>query len=213
MTWELYNQLVHNGDFLKTRQLIDANKCAEEIRSFDWVKYNPAKPDILRDGLSVTSLDGGLSGYPDLHSLKEVYEDTGESYAEEDFATPTEVYKTSEQTRLACEPWKQWLTRTHFLRLPSGGYFPDHVDGTRVGAPTSFRLIVPIKNCNPPKFNFLLDIGARYEVLNWEMGRVYFLNTSKRHVLFNASQEDSIWLVMNIIIDEDSVQKLRYEVY
>ena len=213
MSWELYHELTHNGDFVKTHYTCDPEKVIDEIYDFKFVKYNPSRPEILRDGLSVTSYDGGLSGYPDLHSLKDVYEETGESFSEEECTVLTPVYHDCPEVQKMCDPWLPWLKRTHFLKLPPGGFFPDHVDGGRIGNPTSFRLIVPIFNCNPPEMIFLVKPGTQYEVLNWEHGRTYFLNTSKRHLLFNASSEDSIMLVMNIAMTRESVQKLRYKVY
>ena len=67
----LYQTITQYGDFI--RLAFDFNSTAyikwtEE--NFDYVKYNPRKP-IARYGLSLTSLDGGLSGIPDLDSLHE----------------------------------------------------------------------------------------------------------------------------------------------
>ena len=49
-----------------------------------WKYYQPHKPGYNRYGLSVTSLDGGYSGEPDLMSLREYYQRTGKSYTEID---------------------------------------------------------------------------------------------------------------------------------
>ena len=48
-----------------------------------WVQYNPRKP-IARWGASITSLDGGTSGIPDLDSLKEYNKEHGTDYTEKD---------------------------------------------------------------------------------------------------------------------------------
>lgn len=213
MSWELYHELTHNGDFLRLNQQVDVDDVLNQIKKFNFVKYNPDRPEIPRDGLSVTSYDGGLSGYPDLHSLKDVWEQTGISYSEEECNVLTPVYNDCPEVKKMCEPWLPWLKRTHFLKLPPGGFFPDHCDGGRKASPSSFRLLVPIKNCNPPEFNFMLQSGANYELLYWEYGRTYFLNTSKRHVLFNASSEDNIMLVMNIEMTPESVQQVRHWTY
>ena len=45
-------------------------KVAITEEQFEYVKYNPRK-DIDRWGLSLTSLDGEMSGIPDLDSLLE----------------------------------------------------------------------------------------------------------------------------------------------
>ena len=50
----------------------NAKKVKEELKLFDndWKKYNPNKLNN-RWGLSITSIDGGLSGIPDLTSLRD----------------------------------------------------------------------------------------------------------------------------------------------
>ena len=57
---------------------------------FDYVRYNPRKP-IDRWGLSVTSLDGTMSGIPDLDSIREYNIENDTKYEEEDFNVPTLV--------------------------------------------------------------------------------------------------------------------------
>ena len=59
------------GDWLEL-DIFNHDKLMEEIAPFkdDWKPYNTRKPNN-RWGLSVTSLDGGLSGIPDLDSLSE----------------------------------------------------------------------------------------------------------------------------------------------
>ena len=70
----------------------NAKKIKQELEPFenDWVRYNPKKPNN-RWGLSVTSLDGGLSGIPDLTSLKDWELQTGEVLNNHDIVTPTRV--------------------------------------------------------------------------------------------------------------------------
>ena len=68
----------------------------------------------------------------------------------------------------------------------------------------AFRLIVPLKNCNPPKVNFVLED----KILNFEEGRLYFVDTVKMHYIFNASHDPSYWLVMNVKCTKESVEKV-----
>ena len=64
----LYSTLTRFGDYYPLNLTGNANIIEELNNNFDWVKYNPRK-NINREGLSITSLDGGLSGKPDLDSL------------------------------------------------------------------------------------------------------------------------------------------------
>jgi len=35
-------------------------------------------------------------------------------------------------------------------------------------------------------------------ILNWEYGRLYFMNTCKRHTVFNPSMKDMLFVVLNV---------------
>lgn len=102
----------------------NANKLLKEIEPFkdDWKRYNPNKPNN-RWGLSITSLDGGLSGVPDLTSLKNYEKETGIKLHNHDIVTPTKVWQECPTLQKLLMPWEQWVTRAHFLRLDRGGFF------------------------------------------------------------------------------------------
>ena len=86
---------------------------------FDYVRYNPRK-NIDRWGLSLTSLDGGMSGIPDLDSLREYNIENNTSYDEIDFNIPTPAY---EDFKEVLDPFAPWLFRTHILKLNSVDIF------------------------------------------------------------------------------------------
>ena len=184
--YSLKFDLLHPHEIVKTME-----------DQFDFVKYNPRKP-IDRWGLSLTSLDGGMTGIPDLDSLFEYNKEHNTSYVEKDFIVQTPAYPYFTDV---LHPFENYLFRTHILKLNPGGFFPPHRDDTRLNA---FRLIVPLKNCNPPKVNFVLED----KILNFEEGRLYFVNTVKMHYIFNASMDPSYWLVMNVKCTKESVAKV-----
>ena len=64
MSWHLYNIMCNYGDLLPTKFSCNTGKLQKELEPFKdkWKKFNPGKPHILRDGLSVTSMDGGFDG-------------------------------------------------------------------------------------------------------------------------------------------------------
>ena len=173
------------------------DKVSEVEKNFDFVRYNPRK-DIDRWGLSLTSLDGGMSGIPDLDSLREYNRENNTSYEEMDFNVPTPAYDIFKEV---LDPYKEWLTRTHILKLNPSGYFPPHRDSHTL---KFFRLIVPLMNTSPPSFTFVLED----KILNLELGRVHFMQTIKMHYLFNMSVTPSYWLVMNINCTKESVTKV-----
>ena len=65
----LYDTLARYGDVYALSLHTDRD-ILKELKKYNWVQYNPRK-NIPRRGLSITSLDGGLSGIPDLDSVKE----------------------------------------------------------------------------------------------------------------------------------------------
>jgi hypothetical protein len=189
------------GNKIELDVTTDVTRLMEWINTFNWVKYNPRK-DVDRWGLSVTSLDGGLSGVPDLDSLLEYNKENGTAYTEKDFDKPTAVLNDQISNLLA--PWSGHYYRTHFLKFGPGGFFPPHRDWNGpYKNPDSFRLIMPLQNVNPPYFNFVMED----KLLHWDIGRMYFIDTQKMHYLFNAGFKDSYWLVVNVALNETTVRE------
>jgi hypothetical protein len=164
-----------------------------------WHRYNPRKAHIARFGLSLTSLEGGLTGLPDLDSLKEYNKENGTHYDEENFRTPTPVLRDNEAIRQPIEKFIPLLGRSHFIRLDEGGFFPFHRDSSFPGAKT-FRLFAPLLGCEAGQFVFLYD-GQRIFL---EPGQLYFINTKVEHALFSFGK-DATFLVLNVVVSEESV--------
>jgi hypothetical protein len=195
----LYNTLTRFGDYYSLK--IKQNKCNEIINSlnenFDWVQYNPRK-NIDREGLSITSLDGGLSGRPDLDSLYDYYKTTGIVVKEKDFNIKTIVYDYFKQS---LDPIKEFLGRTHVIRLNSGGFFPPHRDNKHSNI-ESFRLFLPL-NYNTQQHYFLLENNK----LEFNNGVMYFIDTAKMHTVFNTSTKPFYFVVVNVILNNNSIDK------
>ena len=195
----MIHKLTQYGQLIELDITTDAEEMIAWANEFNWVKYNPRK-DINRWGLSITSLDGGITGVPDLDSLYEYNKENNTGYNEKDFNVPTPVLNKQIEDVLA--PWKDNYYRTHFLKFGPGGFFPPHRDWNySSGRPDSFRLIMPLRNVNPPYFNFVLED----KTLHWEVGRLYFMDTLKMHYLFNSSFNDSYWLVVNVDLNPDTI--------
>lgn len=174
--------------------------------NFKYVRYNPRK-NIERYGLSITSLDGGLSGHPDLDSLTEYNYDQknfnkSQFVREEDLKVPTPVYDHP-QIKEICDLWQPYLFRTHILKILPGGYFPPHRDHTNTNL-ENFRLLMPLANCSPTELTFIID----GEIINWDTGRLYFVDTAKMHYLFNPSFDPSYMLVLNVGVNKDTIQRV-----
>lgn len=196
---ELYQSLTRFGDVYEIDIKSDIHSLLVQLEQFkdDWKIYNPRK-NIRREGLSITSLDGGLSGIPDLDSIVEYNRKNNTMLGEEDFKTKTPVYQY-------VAPWldlfEQDLGRTHLIRLNPGGFFPIHRDNTTI-ALKNFRLFIPISNCNYPVMTFLLN----RQLLTFNHGSVYFMDTCLEHLVFNAGLDiDVTFIVANVKLTPRSV--------
>ena len=129
---------------------------------FKFVQYNPRKK-VDREGLSITSLDGGLSGIPDLDSLREYNLNT----------VQTTTKKIQNQNSVADYPelknildiFGDSMFRCHILKLNPVDIFL-HIEIIILSFIDSFRLIMPLQYVNPPFFNFVID----GDITHWDTG-------------------------------------------
>ena len=192
----LYDSLVRYGKTIELNNFIDPNQLLKSIDQYDWIPYNPRK-NLPRWGLSITSLDGGMSGIPDLDSVLEYCIKNNVELHESDFNKKTDLWQ---HVSSVLEPYSDHLGRTHVIKMDTGGCFPTHRDDRNIDVKI-FRLFIPLKHCNPPTTYFILD----REILNFEHGRVYFIDTCQEHTIFTCSQT-SYFIVANIVLNEQSVQ-------
>ena len=153
------------GDIFPLDFKLDIQKLQVELEQFkdDWKEYNPRKPNN-RYGLSITSLDGGLSGIPDLDSLFEYNKQHNTSITEASINVKTPVNANISVIQRLLSIFDT-LGRSHFIRLNKGGFFPPHRDGKILDV-TCFRIITLCQNCNPNQFQFIYeDKVARFCLL------------------------------------------------
>jgi len=211
MSFELFTTITAYGNQIGFHTKLDENLILNQLKEFDndWTRYNPrvglkfpigmnpGEHINNRWGLSITNINGKLGAGPDLDSLHQYNRENDTNYKEEDFTVKTPVYDMFEEY---FAPFEQWLFRCHIIQLRPGGFFPPHVDNYGRSI-ESFRLFIPLKNCNPPNHYFIED----NQILYFQHGRVYFMNTCKQHLLFNPLPSTTIFIVLNVKLNEDSV--------
>ncbi len=182
------------------RGLKDLPLAKKRIQEFEghFKPYNPRKPGFGRFGLSLTSLDGGFSGVPDLDSLKEYNHKHGTGYAEGDFRRPTAFFKACPDLRDLMAPFQKSMGRSHILRLNKGGFFPPHRDSA-AEAPKTFRLLASA--ADPDQFAFLLD-GKK---ILFVPGQLYFFNARLAHSVFSFDDKTDLF-VFNIDLSPAAVE-------
>ncbi len=193
-------RLAMMGDWLKLNSF-DNKTMIKEISRYksEWKRYNPRKPNN-RFGLSITSLDGDLSGKPDLDSLYEFNRENGTNYDNQSFKKTTIVYQNSLSLRSAIKPYMPWLGRSHFIKLNAGGYFPEHYDIHKTKFDKDeIRLIGFVNNTSSNHFKFCYEDKL---ITNYSDGDLFYFNANKRHSVF-ATDNEVILLVVTLKFDEN----------
>lgn len=173
------------------------------LRHPGWKYYQPHKPGYNRYGLSVTSLDGGFTGEPDLFSLKEYRAMTGKAHSEHDFKHRTNIVEFLPELNKFLDFFEPALGRTHFIKLNKGGFFPPHRDNGFIVDVPSYRILVPIHNFGINDMKWIQE----EKVLPLTEGKTYFINTSRAHSLFSFV-DDCIMLVLNVMTDKQVLDRL-----
>ncbi len=199
----LYSQIFLYGDFMPLNFWINPQQCSVELENFnsDWKPYQPQKGDTGREGLSLTSLDGSLSGYPELQSLYEYTHETGHKVSENDFNKLTPVYDQVSAIREVVDYFKPYLGRSRFVRFKAGGHFPPHRDqSVQYQVPDYFRLFIPLNNTGENNLFFIYD----GKVISYEPGRVYLFNALKVHTVFSVHNQ-AMTLALSLRLEQESI--------
>ena len=190
------------GDVIELRdQKFDISKIQTilDISQY-WAPYNPRKQNN-RFGLSLTSLDGGYSGIPDLDSLREYNILNNTNYTERSFTTRTPIVNELGLGAFL-DIWEPWLGRVHFLKLNAGGFFPPHRDNGLSIPSRTIRIVVPIR-WNKNNAIWIQD----GHLLNLVEGTAYFVNTTKEHSVFSF-HDDTIIMVLNILSSDETLNTI-----
>ena len=203
----LMQSIASLGSFFELDASVRQAQFVEDIKKFgaDWRPYNPRK-NYSRKGLSITSLDGGISGVPDLDSLREYNRENGTEYTEGDFVRPTPVFQALSSVRSLLDRFAPHLGRSHLIRFGSGGFFPPHRDEYGINA-SCFRILALCQRCERSDFVFML--GDRR--LPLRAGGIYFIDTRLEHSVFSFV-EDCTVMVLNVQLNEASYKTLMHSV-
>lgn len=197
--------IVNYGDVVELDfPVYNAGKIHDTImKHTGWKIYQPHKPGYNRFGLSVTSLDGGFSGEPDLSSLREYNKIHNTKYWEADFTRRTNIVDFLPELKELLDFFGKNLGRTHFLRLDKGGFFPPHRDNGAIVTVPTFRILVPINNFGINDMKWIQE----EKILNLKLGQVYFINTTKIHSIFSFI-DNCTMLVLNVMWDSELLSKM-----
>ena len=190
------------GDVVPLNVSVNIEKTRKELEYFkdEWKQYNPRKPNS-REGLSITSLDGKLSGIPDLDSLIEYNKLNNVRVKEIDINVRTAVAEKVQSITPLLDIFDT-LGRSHFIRLNRGGFFPPHRDSKILNV-NCFRVITLCHNCKRSDFNFIYED----RLLNLKPGVPYYINTRKVHSVFSYV-DDSVQCVLNVPLTKENYRAI-----
>lgn len=202
----LLQQLFLYGDFIPLSFKVDLVSYEKEIGQFDkdWVVYNKHKGNTGRLGLSVTSLDGGLSGNPDLQSLYEFSKESGRSFSENDFNCPTSVYNNVKSLHPLLSHFQGGLGRCRIVKFSKGGFFPPHRDQSiKYQVPDYIRVFVPLLNTGENSLYFIHENKKIF----YEPGRAYLFNPLKTHSVFSFSDNVHTF-AMSLVLNQLNIKNM-----
>lgn len=179
---------------------------SETLKKFDrdWKPYNPRKAGYGREGLSLTSLDGQLTGTPDLDSLTEYNQIHKTNFSENSFKTRTQVVEAIPSLQEIFDSLGGSVSRSHIIRFKKGGFFPPHRDLFPTSKEQTFRLFSLLSHAHPSQYHFVLDGQLRYFMPR----TLYYLNTMLEHSFVSFSDNLSI-LVLNIELNEQTIEQIQ----
>lgn len=199
----LFQQLHVYGDLIPLKFKLNVQAIEDQLQPFAdrWVQYNKSKSSNARRGLSITSLDGGMSGIPDLDSIYEWSQQTGKKVSEADFNQTTEAYRACREIHPLFESFLPNVGRCRFVRFGAGGHFPPHRDGSvSFQVPDYFRILVPLSETGEDAFHFVHD----GRLVNYEVGRPYLFNALKTHSVVSF-QDGALTLALSIALKQETV--------
>lgn len=199
----LIRDLTRLGDLYRLNIHLWALPILEDLARLPhaWTRTAASAGSNPRDGLGVTSIDGGPGGLPDLYPLP--LSPDGSRFRDADFRRPTAHYASLPSIHKFLDSFAPDLGRTHFIRFQAGGYLAPHREPVS-HEPETFRLFVPIFLPGKSSFYFLLD-GRPIDLMP---GSIYFLNSAVSHSIFSF-KEDLVFLFCNVVLNERSVEKVK----
>ncbi len=181
----LWNSLCNMGDTIKLKFNFNGTDVLKKIEKFNdnWCPYNVKKDKVNnRWGLPLTSHTGDVLDNYHLNSFGYMQKYHDVEMREDNFNTPTEVYKELPEISDIVEVFSPNIGRVHFLRVDQGGFFPPHRDFPGP-APEYFRMLAVFGKCKPENYVHLLDGKTFYP----ESGFLYFVNFQLDHSVFSFS--------------------------
>jgi hypothetical protein len=129
---------------------------------------------------------------------------TADNYGHNEFIAPYQYTDLSYQTPVITDFWKnqfpaEQYTRIRFMRIGPQGSINWHNDGQLPEDIDPLESILPINLAISNPVNCRMEIKG-HGVVPWQDGKIFMINISKDHAVFNQSSKPRVHMIANIIL-------------
>jgi hypothetical protein len=138
-----------------------------------------------------------------LHGLGVDKPYVAEHYGHNEYQAPYQYTDLAYKVPAITDFWKNQFpteryTRLRFMKVSPGGRIGWHNDGTIPSNIDPLDVVLPINVAVKNPINCTMQIED--QIVPWEEGKIFMLNISKNHAVFNHSAKSRIHMIANIIL-------------
>ena len=139
-----------------------------------------------------------------LHGLGVDKTYTADNYGHNEYNAPYTYTDLAYRTPAITDFWKcqfpaERYTRIRFMKVSAGGSIAWHNDGTIPEDIDPLQSILPINLAIRHPANCSMEIEG-HGAVPWEEGKVFLINISKNHAVFNHSSKDRVHMIANVVL-------------
>jgi Aspartyl/Asparaginyl beta-hydroxylase len=128
---------------------------------------------------------------------------TADNYGYSEFDAPYHYTDLAYKTPVITNFWKndfpaERYTRIRFMKVDAGGHIDYHNDGTLPDGIDPLDSILPINLAIRHPNNCTMELDGK--IVPWAEGKIFLLNISKDHAVFNRSSKPRVHMIANIIL-------------
>jgi len=139
-----------------------------------------------------------------LHGLAVDKPYTADTYGESEYFSPYVYTDLAYRTPAITDFWKyqfpaERYTRIRFMKVAAGGSIDWHNDGTIPAELDPLQCILPINLAIIHPANCTMELEG-HGAVPWSEGKMFLVNISKNHAVFNHSSKDRVHMIANVIL-------------
>lgn len=129
---------------------------------------------------------------------------TADNYGHDEYNAPYCYTDLAYRTPAITDFWKyqfpaERYTRIRFMKVAAGGGIDWHNDGSIPEGIDPLLSILPINLAIKHPTNCTMEIKG-HGAVPWEDGKMFLINISKDHAVFNHSSKDRIHMIANVVL-------------